>query len=797
MFTPKFSSTDGSFSSNFHKYEFINGEDGFSPIIETVPIENGYQITITDKDKTTSFELTNGQDGKTPFFKSEGDDLLISYDKENWIVIGRIKGDKGDTGNGIIDVIFEEDYKLTFVFDNLPSYTTPISLIGPKGKDGQNGKDGDTPYIGENGNWWIGENDTGVTASGEGGSIDLPLSKGTGENSIVIAEGEAIGDNSIAGGTTNLNVIESVLGEGYADLIEKYGAVANMPDSIINLILNAADVGYTAAEFKRIATVSPSVAEALLSISLGTSNKSKTAASISLGYGNIAGAKGYYITDINTSQKTITLSTQQSSMVTPSSVDWSIGDRLFIVNDDRYWAEIADKNGNVITLVDMPFSSLASLKTVSIPLDGTYDITNPTERSVINIDKPESGAVDIGWGAIAIGSLNQVLASCGYGVGYKNVIAGDFGTALGQDNIVGYSAFATGVSNQALGKASIAEGNQNIASGNGAHAEGGHTSASGRRSHAEGENTQAIGDRSHAEGNETIANGNNSHTEGTSTIATGNSAHAEGAGAHAKGNNSHAEGANNITNGNNSHAEGWNNIATGGASHVEGEAYEHTDGAIYSNIAEGAGSHSEGQGARAVGLASHAEGGGEWDKNKKDFIYTVAEGIKSHAEGVRTTAKGTGSHAEGYKTVAEGIYSHAEGISTLAVGNHSHVEGADGVAFGNNSHVEGWNCSTAQGAGASHAGGEASQAEAYGAFAHGAYLRATEKYQTVFGKGNIANSNALFIIGNAELDDDDRVTVPSNAFEVLQNGSIIIGGVELTPAKLEKLIKFIDSIEEY
>ena len=156
MFTPKFSSTDGSFSSNFHKYEIIKGEDGFSPIVEAVPIENGYQITITDKDKTISFELTNGQDGqdgKTPFFKSEGDQLLISYDKENWIAVGRIKGDKGDTGNGIASVIFEEDYRLTLVFDNLTSFTTP-SLRGPKGNDGQNGKDGKgikEAYINDNG----------------------------------------------------------------------------------------------------------------------------------------------------------------------------------------------------------------------------------------------------------------------------------------------------------------------------------------------------------------------------------------------------------------------------------------------------------------------------------------------------------------------------------------------------------------------------------------------------------------------------------------------------------------------
>ncbi|MBE6608493.1 MAG: hypothetical protein E7633_08045, partial [Ruminococcaceae bacterium] len=30
-------------------------------------------------------------------------------------------------------------------------------------------EDGQTPYIGENGNWWIGDTDTGVKAAGDDG----------------------------------------------------------------------------------------------------------------------------------------------------------------------------------------------------------------------------------------------------------------------------------------------------------------------------------------------------------------------------------------------------------------------------------------------------------------------------------------------------------------------------------------------------------------------------------------------------------------------------------------------------
>ncbi len=44
----------------------------------------------------------------------------------------------------------------------------PVDVIN--GKDGKNGVDGTTPHIGENGNWWIGEDDTGILAVGQNGA---------------------------------------------------------------------------------------------------------------------------------------------------------------------------------------------------------------------------------------------------------------------------------------------------------------------------------------------------------------------------------------------------------------------------------------------------------------------------------------------------------------------------------------------------------------------------------------------------------------------------------------------------
>lgn len=48
---------------------------------------------------------------------------------------------------------------------------------GADGQDGADGSDGQTPYIGSNGNWWIGNTDTGVSATGQGtsGSVGTPI----------------------------------------------------------------------------------------------------------------------------------------------------------------------------------------------------------------------------------------------------------------------------------------------------------------------------------------------------------------------------------------------------------------------------------------------------------------------------------------------------------------------------------------------------------------------------------------------------------------------------------------------
>ena len=120
----------------------------------------------------------DGKDGITPMLKVGDNNLWhISYDSGNtWMSLGTkatgdvgIRGEKGDTGLsgkdgsngvdgengvGISNANINEEGELILAYTN----GTSINLGRVVGEDGL------TPYIGDNGNWWLGEKDTGVSA---------------------------------------------------------------------------------------------------------------------------------------------------------------------------------------------------------------------------------------------------------------------------------------------------------------------------------------------------------------------------------------------------------------------------------------------------------------------------------------------------------------------------------------------------------------------------------------------------------------------------------------------------------
>lgn len=76
------------------------------------------------------------------------------------------KGDKGETGT-TPQLKIGEDNLWNVSYDNGATWVSlGVKATGAAGKDGA---DGLTPYIGKNGNWWVGDTDTGVSAKGDRG----------------------------------------------------------------------------------------------------------------------------------------------------------------------------------------------------------------------------------------------------------------------------------------------------------------------------------------------------------------------------------------------------------------------------------------------------------------------------------------------------------------------------------------------------------------------------------------------------------------------------------------------------
>lgn len=98
------------------------------------------------------------------------EELLVDFDDTAYFKIPGEKGDKGDPGA-------KGDTGAT-------GPAGPRGPVGAPGKDGADGKpgavgaDGITPHIGDNGNWFFGENDTGKPSRGATGAPGKDGEKG-------------------------------------------------------------------------------------------------------------------------------------------------------------------------------------------------------------------------------------------------------------------------------------------------------------------------------------------------------------------------------------------------------------------------------------------------------------------------------------------------------------------------------------------------------------------------------------------------------------------------------------------
>ena len=152
----------------------INGTDGINAKnIEVQRAETHIQwryegdewqnlVAIADITGPTGQKGADGANGKTPEFR-------VSENTLQW----RYVGDKIWLNLYDLSVLKGLDGK-----DGINGKDGADGKDGTNGQNGSDGADGNTPFIGENGNWWIGETDTGVKAAGTDGTDGIDGEKG-------------------------------------------------------------------------------------------------------------------------------------------------------------------------------------------------------------------------------------------------------------------------------------------------------------------------------------------------------------------------------------------------------------------------------------------------------------------------------------------------------------------------------------------------------------------------------------------------------------------------------------------
>ena len=146
----------------------------YSDLIDTLTINENeaniptYSLTLRERPRK-SFKLPSDSSASNTEDVESGDS---SGSGSSSSATKGDKGDKGDDGVGIKSVT----QTTTSTADSGENVVTVKLTDGSSsqfkfrnGSKGSSGKDGDTPYIGSNGNWWIGSVDTGVKAQGRPG----------------------------------------------------------------------------------------------------------------------------------------------------------------------------------------------------------------------------------------------------------------------------------------------------------------------------------------------------------------------------------------------------------------------------------------------------------------------------------------------------------------------------------------------------------------------------------------------------------------------------------------------------
>ncbi|MCS5480893.1 choice-of-anchor G family protein [Corynebacterium sp. YIM 101645] len=153
----------------------VDGEDGESVTIvnQTRDEQGNITLTFSDGEVVVIPAGADGDDGDSiTIVRSElnsNGDLVIEFSDGTEVTVP--KGVDGEDGTSvtITNTYTDENGNTVIEFSDGSIVTVQKGDKGDKGDKGEDGQDGETPRIGDNGNWWIGETDTGVKAEGEDG----------------------------------------------------------------------------------------------------------------------------------------------------------------------------------------------------------------------------------------------------------------------------------------------------------------------------------------------------------------------------------------------------------------------------------------------------------------------------------------------------------------------------------------------------------------------------------------------------------------------------------------------------
>ena len=405
--------------------------------------------------------------------------------------------------------------------------------------------------------------------------------------------------------------------------------------------------------------------------------------SVSLGFDNIAGCKGFYWYDILADTSSISISTEQpkfndttskvNSELQTQLATWTMGDIVTIVNGRQYAFCIiksVDKDIGKLTLESLPFTERADASLSGTDLISFWKNIKFDDFSVFNISKPNNGLVELGAAAVAIGTQNKALGSASTAIGWKNTVAGDYGFATGNENIAGISAFAAGYANQALGNRSIAFGHKSIAKGFNSFAGGYSGEIPNEISENKWDSSKGF---NIAGGDASFVYGTNNYTSAEASIALGKTnkitaicGGAFGYDNSVKGNYAFALGIGNKINGNASTAIGNNSVANGHQSFAGGYGKNLPTEATV-EVWDSMGDTSKFNAALGQG----------------SFVYGMDNITGSNAKGAFTLGRinkvlGSYAGAFGYKNTASQDYSYALGNS-----NSINTKNCIAIGYGN------------------------------------------------------------------------------------------------------------------